>query len=1121
MTSSLPVVRSIFCLDMMTLINCQQGFLADIDAGAAVADVLSRLAKVCEEASRPQAYISFLFKSEQQALQHVATDSLPPSYREIFNRLDQSSWPVLSNAFCPKAEPYFISDIADEVTRPRRELDVQSALRAFWSWPIGPLANKIHGVLACWLTQPAVPTSTDMEVLAVVAQTVRLVMHRQAAIHSAREARDRHRQIFDSATDFAIIATDLRGVVTEWNEGAHRILGWTACEAIGYPLSRIFTPEDVASNTPEVEMQLALDIGHAPDERWHLKKSGDRFCAVGQTTPLKSADGSVVGFVKVMRDRTIQKFEELGSEALTASLEAQVEHTTRERNRIWENSLDLLLEIDPDGFMRAVNPVWTVSLGYTRDELVDQYFAPFVHPDDIQATAEAIKIASSGPLEHFENRMLHKNGAYRCIAWRAAPGDGLVYANGRDITVEKAQAEQLATANDVRLEVSLAAGGMGVWEWDIRTDEITWLNGAAKMHGIEAAEQPPGMSVQIYMANVYPDDRDSLLHAIAQALPSASNFEAEYRVVWPDGTIHWLDARGRILRDENGAPLRMIGVNVDVTERKRIEDDLTFLANASTELAGLIEPAVTLERLAYMAVPRFADWCTADLLQGDGTLQRVAAAHADASKVALAEELHRKMPTEVDAPHGVWNVVRTGRAEFVHQIKPEFLQRATQDPERRAVVLALGLCSYIIAPLTAHGRVLGAVSFITAESGRLYGPKDLKLAEDLAHRAAIALDNAKLYQAAEQSNQAKSVFLATLSHELRNPLAAIENGLALVRLTVDDRERVEKIVSMVGRQTAQLTRLVDDLMDASRIATAKIVLKNEWLSLGEILDDAVNAVRSEIDAKNHELSIHVPHHPIRVWADPARLLQIFSNLLTNAARYTDPGGTIDVSIEDKKMGVVVRVRDTGIGIKAEMLPRIFQMFTQVGQPLQHNQGGLGIGLAIVEGLVKLHGGRVEVLSAGLGMGSEFVVHLPHADVKSGQDNSLPVDLGVTDPGLYARHKILLVDDNKDAVVALADILRILNQDVELAHDGLSAITAAVASKPDVVILDIGLPDIDGYEVARSMHMQFGIGKPFLIAITGWGQEIDKQRAFDAGFDSHLLKPVSVDSLMEVLQGVKN
>jgi PAS domain S-box-containing protein len=1104
---------------MMTLIGCQQDVLKDIDAGTAVAEVLSRLATVCEESTRPQAYISFVFMSKQQTFQHVAADSLPASYDEIFDRLDQSSPSLLGKAFCSKAEPYFISDIAHEPGWPHREVDLQSGLRAFWSWPIGDLASQTQVVLACWITQPAVPTSKDIEVLAFVAQTVRLILHRQAAIHSVREAKDHHRQIFDSATDFAIIATDLRGEVTEWNEGARRILGWTASEAIGFPLSRIFTPEDVASNTPEGEMQLALDIGYAPDERWHVKKSGDRFWAVGQTTPLKSPDGSAVGFVKVMRDRTIQKLEEADSEALTASLEAQVEHTTRERNRIWENSLDLLLEISPDGFLRAVNPVWTDALGYTRHELVDQYFAPFVHPDDIQATAEAIKTASNGPLERFENRMLHKNGAYRWIAWRAAPGDGLVYANGRDITVEKAQAEQLAAANDVRLEVSLEAGGMGVWDWDIRTDEITWLNGAAKMHGFEATEHQPGMSVKSYMANVHPEDRDSVLHAIAQALPSADNFQAEFRVVWPDGSIHWLDARGRILRDEDSAPLRMIGVNVDVTERKRTEDDLTFLASASSELAGLIEPAVTLERLAFLAVPRFADWCTADLLQGDGTLQRVAVAHADASKVALAEELHRKMPTEVDAPHGVYNVVRTGRAEFVHQIKPEFLEQATQDPERRKVVQALGLRSYIIAPLTAHGKVLGAVAFITAESGRTYGPKDLKLAEDLAHRAAIALDNAKLYQAAEQSNQAKSVFLATLSHELRNPLAAIENGLALVRLTVDDRERVEKIVTMVGRQTAQLTRLVDDLMDASRIATGKISLKNEWLSLAEIVDDAVDAVRSEIEAKNHELSIRVPKHPIRVLGDSARLLQVFSNLLTNAARYTNEGGKIDVRVEDTENEATIHVRDTGIGIEARVLPNVFQMFTQAVHPPQHNQGGLGIGLALVEGLVKLHGGRVEAFSAGLGKGSEFVVHLPYANVKGNQNDIAPVDSGLVEPGQYVRHKILLVDDNEDAVVTLGDILRMLNQDVELAHDGLSAMATATKFTPDVIILDIGLPDINGYEVARRIQAQFGNERPYLIAITGWGQDVDKRRAADAGFDSHLVKPVGLDSLMQVLQSI--
>ncbi|WP_082439460.1 PAS domain S-box protein [Massilia sp. WG5] len=1117
--SSQSPADSVFPTDVTALFDCQREALRQVETGVQIAQVLSTFARTCEDLARTEVHISFLLQDVgRRRLKHLAAPSVPAPYLAAADGVDECTISALPEPIGRQSKPWYLNDIASESRWPEwRSIALFNGIRALWSWPVLGTANELAGALVCYLPKPAVASRGDIAMLAQMAQTAALILDRQDAAHSRMAAQHRGRQIFDSATDFAIIATDLHGTVTDWNEGAHRVLGWTESEALGFRLHRIFTPEDVASRQPEFELQAALLNGFAPDERWHLRKSGERFWAVGQMTPLKTASGEAIGFVKVMHDRTKQKLAETRKEAFTTGLETQVAERTRERDRIWKNSLDLLLEIGSDGVIHAVNPAWTPTLGYAEDELVTHYFEPFVHPDDVEATVDALARATKEPVDHFEVRLLHKNGSYRWIAWRAAHEDGVVYANGRDITIERIQEEKLNQANEARLQLAMDAGGMGVWEWDMRSDQMIWLHGAAAVHGLTPSEGPVPMPLAGYLAYVHTADQQALADIMTQALHAGQNARAEYRVIWPDGSLHWIEARGFMVLDEGGAPMHMVGISTDITQRKRTEVDLKFLADASAELAELVDPERTLERLAYLAVPHFADWCQADLLQADGTLKRVAIAHVDPNKVELAREFNRKFAADPDASRGIWNAIRTGNSSFAREITDEMLAQSVHDPERRAAMKAVGLRSYIIAPLRVHGKVLGAVSFITAESGRLYDADDVKLAEDLAHRAAVAIDNANLYRALDHSDKAKSVFLATLSHELRNPLAAMTNGLSLMRLVIDDKKRVEQTMKLVNRQAVQLTRLVDDLIDLSRIATGKIELQKQTVNLAAVLADAVDATRQEVEANKHTLSVHVPEQPAELAADSARLIQIFSNLLTNAAKYTDAGGRIDVVLEDTPDEFLVRIRDTGIGIAADMLPQVFKVFTQVVHPVQRGQGGLGIGLSLVEGLVNLHGGRVEAFSAGLGQGSEFVVHLPRTPVSGAEQSEKPDTSVPSEMPALARRKILVVDDNEDAAVMLADLLRTLNQDVDVAHDGLSAVTAAIAMRPDVVLLDIGLPGIDGYEAARRILGHSPGYRPVVIALTGWGEESDRQQAHDAGFAHHLLKPIEFTKLTDILR----
>jgi PAS domain S-box-containing protein len=801
-----------------------------------------------------------------------------------------------------------------------------------------------------------------------------------------------YRQIVQSAVDYAIVSCDLQGRVTSWNEGARRVLGWSEPEMRGQPVQRFYAPEDVAAGALEHEMETARRDGVALDERWHVRKSGQRFWAVGELMPLKDEEGErITGFVKILRDRSFKR-----------SRDAQ---------------------------LRELN-----------DTLV---------------------------------------------------------------------------ASEARLQMALDVGGMGVWQCDLKAQAVKWWPGMDTIHGLPADTQP--MHLEQYLELVHPEDRARVAGAVRDALRNKSAHQIEYRVVWPDGTVHWLEVRGKLLMDLQGELWRLSGVCLDVTERKRVERDLEFLAQASDELARLHDYEDTLNQIARLAVPHFADWCAIDMLGEAGSLQRVVAAHVDPAKEQLARDLYRRFPAGVAGPtaDARWNVLRSGRAERMREITPQVLDESVADPEFREALHALGLRSSMCVPLATRGKVLGVITFVTAESQRRYTAQDQALAEDLARRAAVAIDNAMLLRALQDSDRAKDVFLATLAHELRNPLAPVWNGLSIIKRAPADAARVEHVAQMIERQVGQLSRLVDDLLDVSRISTGKIELEKQRTDLASILRCAIETSRPHIESAQHKLSVHQPDEPVELDADPVRLAQVFSNLLNNAAKYTRPGGNIDVAVRTEPGQVVVSVRDNGSGIAPEMLTKVFALFTQGTHPSQLSQGGLGIGLSLVEGLVRLHGGSVEAQSEGVGKGSEFIVRLPRAEAPAAAAPVAPqaaAEAAHAQPAPTVPARILVVDDNQDAAGTLAELLQMLGSEVAVAHDGKSAIDRTMQFKPHVVLLDIGLPDINGYEVARSIRTLADLPQPRLIALTGWGQEQDKRLAEQAGFDEHWTKPVDPDRL---------
>jgi CheY-like chemotaxis protein len=351
-----------------------------------------------------------------------------------------------------------------------------------------------------------------------------------------------------------------------------------------------------------------------------------------------------------------------------------------------------------------------------------------------------------------------------------------------------------------------------------------------------------------------------------------------------------------------------------------------------------------------------------------------------------------------------------------------------------------------------------------------------------------------------------------LAHELRNPLAPIRNAAEILRLHYGDKQQAKPAIEMMHRQLRQMTRLIDDLLDVNRISRGTIALRKESIELSSIVQQAAEAVRHECESMGHELTVTLPPRPVYVHADPTRLAQIVGNLLNNACKFTEKGGRVLLSVKRDDEQAVIQVQDTGIGIAPEQLPMVFDMFMQVDTSLKRARDGLGLGLTLVRNLAELQAGTVEARSAGLGRGSTFVVRLPVVS-KPLEPRPQRVQQVATIP---VKRRVLVVDDNRDAAESLAMLLKLSGHEVYTAHDGLEAVDSAAKIQPDVVLLDIGLPKLDGYEAARRIRQQQQDKRVMLVALTGWGQEEDRRRSEEASFDLHLVKPVDLATLTKVL-----
>lgn len=715
-----------------------------------------------------------------------------------------------------------------------------------------------------------------------------------------------------------------------------------------------------------------------------------------------------------------------------------------------------------------------------------EHYVANIHEEDRPHVAEEIGRAreQGGPYDT-EYRIRRADGTYRWVAAKGrAERDPVTGAVTHfpgvvlDIT-ERRQAQEDARGSAEHLRMALASANLGTWEYAPSAGTLIWSDGCRAMFGL-----PPGAPVDYagaFLAGLHPEDREKTDLAVQRALdPTGSGvFNTEFRTVGiGDGTTRWVASRGRAFFNENGQCERFIGTVLDLTDRKR--------AQAAAEQRS--------EQL----------WRLAD------TSARLNTTLDMRSVLGIITAEARKL---IGASHAVTTATPAGRAQ--PGVEPLTVASHAEEAAEGGTAEGVIQSAALSAPLLGQGGQRVGVIELTSKAGGSFTPDDAALLTQLAQIAARAIENVRLYQELRASDKRKDEFLAMLAHELRNPLAAIRNAVALSSDT-DDAEDIAWSKEVIQRQVRQLSRLLDDLLDVSRVTQGMIQLRKERLDVAEVFRRAADTAGGLIAERGHQLKAEAVPGELFLKADAVRLEQILVNLLHNSAKYTEKGGEIVLSARRDGEDVVLSVRDNGKGIAPDKLPQMFELFAQGDRSLARSEGGLGIGLTVVRSLVELHGGTVHATSGGTGQGSEFILRLPAAeDGEAARD--LPPAEAQKPPAEPPKVRVLVVDDNEDSARAVSRIIARQGYEVQVAHDGPTAVELALARQPAFVFLDIGLPGMNGYEVAQRLRQDDGLKTARLVAVSGYGEESDRRRSREAGFDQHLVKPVDPEVLLQLMR----
>ena len=657
----------------------------------------------------------------------------------------------------------------------------------------------------------------------------------------------------------------------------------------------------------------------------------------------------------------------------------------------------------------------------------------------------------------------------------------IIVAFGEWARIAKARANQRGDL----LRITLASIGDAIITTDIH-GRVTYVNEVAESLTGWTKNEAAGVPLEAVFRVVNESTRESVENPAIRALREGNvvGLTNHSVLIRKDGSECPIDDSAAPIRDEQGRVSGCVLIFREITERRRLERESASQLFTARVLAAIVESsddAIISKSLDGV----IQSWNEA--------AERV---FGHTAEQAIGRHISLVIPPERTAEEDqILASLKAGQ-----RIDHFETERVRRDGRRILVSLT-------ISPIKDDaGNVIGASKIVRDITDHKKAEAERERLVDSLQRMAADLSEA---------DRRKTEFLAMLSHELRNPLAPISNAVQVLRLGSGDRDAIHAASEMLERQVRQMSRLVDDLLDISRITRGKIELRTEKIELATVIDQAVEAARALYKSMNHELTVALPSQPIYLIADPARLTQVMGNILNNACKFTENGGHIRLTVEQCGNEAIIRVRDSGVGIEAGALPHVFEMFTQVDTSLERSRDGLGIGLTLVQTLVEMHGGAVEAHSDGLGRGSEFVVRLPIA----AEASESPSPAAIRDSSPTVRRRVLIVDDNVDGAQSLAMMLKLHGHETHVAHDGLEALDAAGRLRPDAVLLDIGLPKLSGYEACRHIR-EHAWGKNLLVvALTGWGQEEDRRKSREAGFDAHIVKPVDIDAIIKILARV--
>lgn len=964
----------------------------------------------------------------------------------------------------------------------------------FW-WPAYRLAGvlKLLTAVVSWTTVFALirvapnilamrsPDELEREVVARKAAERRLqeanevLEHRveertnelSAAVAELRAERERLTTTLASIGD-AVITTDNEGRITNMNAVAESLTAWKIADAMNQPLETLFKiVNEETRNAVENPVTKALREGVIVGLANHtilIGKDGTERPIDDSAAPIRDRTGAIFGCVLVFRDIS----ERHRQEDMLRQSEARFRLALRDTG---------ILVYTADADLRYT---WVHNLHphFRQEDVIGRRDEELLPPEQAaHLTAIKQQVLNSGTGEKGEitveiaGRQYFYNLAVEPL--RNASGEVVgVTAAAMDITaVKRAEEERHRSMAMLRAISDTTTDLIYAKDQDCR---LVFANpGTLTALGLSEQEALGKNEVE---RNTDSSEAAAIIANDRRIMQTGQAETFEEQFTGPSGTRTYMSSKSA-LRDEHGVVTGVIGISRDITDIKRMEADLRFQLDLTKSITDNATTAIFMmddkSRCTFMN-PAAVEMTGFTLKEVEcGILHDfIHHHHPDGSPYPVQEcPIDRALPERFD--------VIAHEDVFIRKNGEYFPVLVNAKPIRR------------------EGSSIGTVIEVRDVTKEKAAADALRL---------LALD-------LSEADRRKDEFLATLAHELRNPLAPIRSGLEVMKLAGGDARAVELSRSIMERQLEPMVRLIDDLMDVSRITRGKVELRRQHVTMAAVVNNAVEACRPLIDQLGHQLSVTQPSSPILVDADPTRLGQVFVNLLNNAAKYSNRGGQIWLTIERQGIDVIASIRDTGIGIPSEKLTSIFDMFSQVEQSLGKAQGGLGIGLTLVKRLVEMHGGGIEVKSAGPDQGSEFIVRLPivveEPNLQAADGKAEPTDI-------KSSLRILVVDDNKDGADSLAMMLKMMGNETHTAYDGQEGVKVSEQERPDVILFDIGLPNLNGYEACRRIREQEWGKAVTLIALTGWGQEDDRRRSQEAGFDHHMVKPVDPTALMKLL-----